>query len=498
METGLTKQQMIAELVKSPHGKLEEYTKIGRAAAVQEPEFLAHLVAWNRIKGQIRDSKVALPVLSLHPERDASFTSNALAHIALLDPRGLAKAFDYAKKLKLQGQMRSVIAVIERYLRTRERNWPKWERMAVQHRATIKTLYSQCHIKPSGMADQILFKREFPAGSVFHVIHNLKNMSPAEAAGEIIERRIPFLIAAGALESKLKDPALVMALIERMTPTELVTNTKMLERLGVKTVPALRAAYETALGKASTSGKATFKTTRAAEAMGEEDEALAQKLRGLQEKQIKALGGIDGDWLVLGDKSGSMAKAIETSRVVAATLAKMVNGQVHLIFFDTMPRYVDVTGKDYDKILHETRHVTAAGGTSIGCGVRYALDKGYNIDGIAIVSDGCENAVPFLADAYKVLATMSGKQPSVYFYHCRFAGPPMHTVSADMELRAFGLRMTAAGIDYQTFELASDTDYYGIPNLAQTMRVQRYGLIDEIMETPLLRLDEVLPETVGV
>ncbi len=489
----LTKQQMIAELTRSPHGKLEEYIPAGSKAAKQEPEFLAHIIAWNQIKGQIRDSKVALPVLSLHPEREASFTSNALAHIALQSPRDLARVFAFAKTLKLKGQMRSVVGVIERYLRSREANWPKWERMAVQHRATLKTLYAQCHLKPHPMADQILFKEDYPVGSVFEVIHNLKRMSPAEAAGEIMGRRIPFLVALGALESSAKDPALVMALIERMTSTELVTNTKLLERLGVKTVPALRAAFEKALEKATTSKKATFKTTRAAEAMGEDDEALASKLRGLQEKQIKALGGVDGDWLVLGDKSGSMAAAIETARHVAATLAKLVKGQVHLVFFDTMPRYIDATGKTYDEILAVSKSVTAAGGTSIGCGVRYAVEKGFNIDGIAIVSDGCENSAPRFADAYKVYKAMSGKEPPVYFYHCLYAGSSVAATMANSELRFWAVSMAQAGIDFQTFELPANIDYYSIPNLAQTMRVSRYGLIDEIMETKLLTLDEVLP-----
>jgi len=46
---------------------------------------------------------------------------------------------------------------------------------------------------------------------------------------------------------------------------------------------------------------------------------------------------------VLGDKSGSMAACIEASRIIAATLAKVVKGKVHLIYFDTSPRYIDAT-----------------------------------------------------------------------------------------------------------------------------------------------------------
>lgn len=65
MEKGLTRNQIIQELTRSPHGELTVYEKVGRAAAKEDAEFLAHLIAWNRIHGQVRDSKVALPVISL-------------------------------------------------------------------------------------------------------------------------------------------------------------------------------------------------------------------------------------------------------------------------------------------------------------------------------------------------------------------------------------------------------------------------------------------------
>jgi len=478
-ETGVTKNQIISELSKSPHGKLEEYIPLGTKAAQQEPEFLAHLIAWNQIKGQIRDSKIALPVISLSAPQHEDFVSNALAHVAMLDPRNLLRAIRFAKQLKVKSQAFRRLAI--GYLRSREENWTKWERMAIQHRRSLKELYALGHIKPSPMADAILFKGQRPKGSVFEAVANLKSMSNSEAAGTIMERRIPFLIAMGALGAKAKEPDLVLALIERMSPTELVTNSKMLERLGIKTVPALRAAYEQALTKAAGSKKATLKTTRAAEAM--DDEGISDKLRDLQEKQIKALGGVDGNWLVLGDKSGSMSQAIELSRHVAATLAKMVKGQVHLIFFDTVPRYIEATGKTYEEIVAATKHVTAGGGTSIGCGLLALAEKKIEVDGIAVVSDGGENQPPVFAHVYAAYCQAIGKQVPVYLY--RTAG------DAD----AFSSNMQRAGIDLQKFDLTGGVDYYSVVNLVQTMRTQRYSLVDEIMEQPLLRLEEVFNAT---
>jgi hypothetical protein len=56
-----------------------------------------------------------------------------------------------------------------------------------------------------------------------------------------------------------------------------------------------------------------------------------------------------------------------------------------LVFFNTMPTYHDVTGKTLDEINAITKHVRAGGGTSIGCGLKYIMDRGLEVDGNAIV-----------------------------------------------------------------------------------------------------------------
>src|ERR1700693_4725634 len=105
METGITRNRIISELTKSPHGKLTEYLQIGQQAAKQEPEFFAHLVSWNQIKGQVRDAKVALPVVSLSVPFDSELAENPFAHIGLLGPRELLRAYRFALEIKLPGSM---------------------------------------------------------------------------------------------------------------------------------------------------------------------------------------------------------------------------------------------------------------------------------------------------------------------------------------------------------------------------------------------------------
>jgi hypothetical protein len=486
-ESGISKNQMIRELARSAHGALKEYVPTARRAASEDPGFLAHLIAWNEKHGQIRDSKVALPVVALSSVSDVELVENALAHLALLDPRNLVRALDFAREVRIPGQGKALKRTVERYLRVREANWAWWERTALQHRASLKALYSKLHLAPGDAKYQIILNHrvakgakrcEMPAGTTFASLVALKDMPAGEAAALLLEKRVPFLVAVGALGTRLREEdALGVALIDRMSPTEVVTNTKLLERIGMRTRPALRAAYELALERVAESKKVTLKTTRAAEAI--DSEALKSKLQAAQEKQIDAVG-LKGRWLVLADKSGSMQLAIETSRLIAATLARYAEA-VHLIFFDVAPSYVNATGKTYEELITITRHVFAGGGTSIGCGLRYAIDKELDVDGIVIISDSAENSSPFFAETYQKYSDLTGGEPPVYLY--KLSGETTNTLESSME---------RARLDLQIFDLRKQkVDFYSLPNLVQTMRVGRFSLIDEVMQTPLLKFADV-------
>lgn len=495
MESGLKRNQVVRELTRSAHGALNAYVPVGHQAAAQDPEFFAHLVAWDALKGQVRDAHVALPVLALAVSGVAEeFVENALAHLAKLDPRNLVRALDFSRTVKVPGHGRALRRLVEQYLRAREANWTWWERSALQHRASLKTLYARFHLKPGSASVQLVLNGRFakgtahaqmPAGTAFEALARLKEMSDGEAATAILEHRLPFLTVVGAVGKRLKESdALALALIERMSPAEAVTNSKMLEKLGVRSRPALRAAYELALERVAESKKVTLKTTKAAEAV--QSEALQGKLRVAQEKQLDALGGVDGNWLVLGDKSGSMEGAIETAKLLASTLTRMVKGQVHLVFFNTEPTYLEATGLSYEELLERTKYVRAGGGTSIGCGLTLLRLKQIEVDGIAIVSDGAENTLPFFVEAYQSYSKAMDREVPVYLYR---SSDDLSGYFGNQELSK---TMERAGISLQEFDLrGTKVDFYSLPNLVQTMRTSPYSLAEEVLETPLLRLSDV-------
>jgi len=488
------KQTMISELIKSKHGDLMDYVPITSEAAKKETEFLAHLVAWNLVKGEIRDSKIALPIINLRhlKKDDVEFAENAISSLMTLDPRSLVKAYNFNKELSKTGMnitgghRRMLEEGIKKYLAVREENPKWWNKVAVQHRASLKELYAVSHYKPSAHAQAVLFDRKFPKNSVFQKISDLNKMQPAEAAGTILNYNIPFQIAIGALGVKKtdfeKNPEFLLALMNGMSGQQLLSSTKFLESVGVFKSKMLKTEYDKALAKAKKDKKvSTLKASKAMKSLEESDPEISKEilesLSKVQEEKL-AKKTIDGDWVVLGDCSGSMQSAIKLAKEIAAYITKSVAGKVYLIFFNTDPRVFDVTGKTLAEIEKEAKHVTAHGGTSCGCGLQYLQDRGIIVNGIALVSDGGDNTHPYFHQAYPKYCLKMGVEPTIYFYR----------VSGDGDHLSSYCKSDHIPLEY--FDMTR-VDYYSIPNLVATMKTSRYSLMDEIMNFPLLNFDKI-------
>jgi hypothetical protein len=474
--TELSRQVLINELLKIGHGDLGIYTEIGLRAAKYESELFAHLIAWNQIKGQVRDSKVAFPVLALRGPDDHELYENAAAHLCLLDPRNLLKAAYYHRSI-VPGASKLFKAGVLRYIRAREDKRKWWDRTVLQHRRSMKGLYALHHIKPADFAQDILFERKKPVNSVFAVLPQLKNMAPLEAAGTILNYNIPFLIAVGAMGGLKNNTDLILALIEQMSGAELLANTNMLKKLGVQNSPSLKSAYSAAIERAKKDKRVgTLKAKKAAEVVG--DEKIAAKLKKVQDEKLSQLGGIDGDWLVLGDRSGSMERAIDIAKQVSSLIAQQVKGNVHLVFFNNEPIYFNVTGMSLDEIEEKTRRITAQSQTSIGCGLEYIRWNDHVVNGIAICTDSAENYPPRFVDAYRKYVETVGIEPTINIFQ---VSCPYHQLQRDLK---------SAGLEYQQFDV-DDVDYYSLPNLISMLKTNKYKLVDEIMETDLLTLNKV-------
>jgi hypothetical protein len=488
------RQSLINELLQSRHGDLPAYIP-PTEKATQDPEFLSKLMVWNLAKGEIRDTKIALPIIALHhfgkDERDLA--ESAMACLCSLDPRSLVKAYRFKKTMATTipgGNRRILEQGLRLYLTSREENQGLWDRVALQHKHSLKELYAVAHQKPSDRAQAILFDGKYPKGSVFEDVARLKSVGTEEAAGIILNRKIPFQIAIGALGRKkedfIKSPELPLALMSAMSGQQLLASTKMLQSLGVFSSPMLQSEYNKALERAKKDKRvSTLKADKAAKSIVESAtddekrvaEKIAKKLSAVQEEKL-AQKTIEGDWAVFGDRSGSMREAIKLAVELAAYITKSVKGNVYLIFCNETPRMIDVTGKTLTQIQEETKRIDAGGATCCGCGLWMLADKAISIDGIAMVSDGGENRAPAFGEAYVRYANMMKKSPTVYFYK----------LNGDRNVFSENCRMTNVAIE--EFDMTR-SDYYSMPNMVAMMKTTRYGLIDEIMNTELLTFKDI-------
>lgn len=501
-----SRPQLISQLVKLSHGDLRIYVEIGLLGAAMDPEILGRFIVWNKARGSVRDAEVAFPVLALRglTREDFALAENAVAHLMQLSPIDLLRAYQLNKELsaagaRITGGWRKELfePALRRYLQAREASQNWWDRTALQFRDELRKLYRIAHLQPSPRAKAILFENSVPAGSVFAALRGLKDMPPEDAAGAILKHRIPLQMAMGALQRNLADPTVVFALIRGMTHNQLVNNAVLLEKMGVGKNPLLTAAYENAL-EAAISGKGrkssgkvnTLKAAAAAELV--KDSRIASKLVTLQQKSTERAGGIEGDWLVLVDKSQSMQHAIGVGTEFGALIAERVKGKVQLIFFnhDIMP--VDITGLTLDQVKRKVGKVIAVGGTNIGKGLSYLMSKGEPVGGIVIISDGGDNGAagpymgqqtdPFFPYVYKDYCEKLGISPTVYFIKLR--GSDEDYLSRFC--RDAGVELTAT-YDLTDGNFGRDS----LMGILPTLKTGRFGILDELLACELLTLDEV-------
>jgi len=494
-EAGITRPKIIGELNKSVHGKLEEYVPVITEACQYDPEFVARLIAWDFTNGQIKDSKVALPVISLgYPGFHAELLDNSLAHLAMQPPRELLKALQFSIKNRTKASKQKALeSMIHRYLAAKESIPAKWHRLAARHRRSLKTLYALTHYKAPEWVGDILFKGKYAPGSIFHDIKNLHRLPEAQAAAVIEKWHLSPLVVSGAMAGSLAkqdSSAITNAVMNQMSDTEVVTKAKSLERRGVAKDQALKETFRKKVAKATKSGKATLKTGVAADEV--EDESMKTMLKELQERQIQsqkdAGRGIDGNWLVISDRSASQEVSIELGVHIAAIIAKFVTGRVWLVFCNTEAIPYEVTGMSLEDIKGKTKFIIANGGTSYGVGLEWALSKGLDLDGVAIVGDGAENSVPIFANSLGNYKAKFGKQLPTYIYKTAQSGKYLN----DSPLQ-FSRHM--ASIPYTEHDLThGNVDYYSLPNLVQSMNANSFGVVEKVMACPLLQLDTVLPK----
>ena len=461
--------QMLDSLLTTPHRKLEEVAALHAAMIAQDPIFYGHLGVWYARNGHVRDHRevfVATLMTSELPEhRDAGFVM-----LQDLAPYQVARVVDFMKK-SCKRVPRSARTAVTRYLRAREASPQRFDRAALRGRKAMKHLYASLHIKPSERADSILFKDRPPTDSLAWTVKQLaKAKTPADQAKLIATERIPFPVAVGAIQTLT--PVVLVALIDAMTPMEVINHLKSLERRGAMAHPAVKKLIEKKIAAAKGDKRVSaYKAKVASKAAGVSQD-MADALTEVTEAQIKQAGRIRRPTALLVDKSGSMDQAIEVGKQIAAMLSNIAEAPLYVYAFDQVPYFLQVEDTSLAGWERVFRNVKAGGTTSIGAPLAAMRRRGQRVEQILIVTDEGENAAPYFPAEYDEYCKEIGTKPDVLILK----------IGRATDYLEKKLREKKVTVDTLTFT----GDYYALPNLVPLVtRPSRLDLVLEILELPL-------------
>ncbi|MBA2679396.1 MAG: hypothetical protein H0U76_13480 [Ktedonobacteraceae bacterium] len=458
----------------TPHRKFEELAPLHISALERDPLFYGHLALWYFEKGEVRDHKV-LFVGHLATSEYPEFREAAWVLLQKLAPYEVARVLDHAKRV-IGKAPRSLKSAINHYLRTRENNIRQFDGAALRARNDLKHLYASLRLKPGPRAQAVLFEEQPPEDSPLYVLKRLgKAESAEEQAQLILEHNLPYTTAIGAV--KHITPALLVALINAMSPQEVINNMASLKRRGALDHEDVKALIDQKLAEATSDKRvSTMKAKKAAE-VAHLDEETTRTLIEVTDKRVAAKTEVKRPTALFVDKSSSMTQAIEVAQQLAALVSAVINAEFRVYAFDTAAFEVKAPQKqgqrptlsEWEKVF---KFIKPNGGTSIGVPfTKMIADKIY-VEQIVVVTDEGENTVPYFRDAYADYQRAMNVAPSVIIVQ---VGGVSHSFVTGLQDR---------GIEFMRYKFSGD--YYALPNVLNLLNAPSKGeLVDAIMKYEL-------------
>jgi hypothetical protein len=339
---------------------------------------------------------------------------------------------------------------ITRYLRKREADATTFDRTALGSRRALKRLYAGLHIRPSKRAQAVLFDNKPPPGSLAAVAKQIVHTSdPMIQAQAIVRHRIPYRVAVSMISAMT--PKVLDALIEIMSPQEVINNIQSLRRRGAFDHPALCSKIEGKLDEARHDRRVSpYKAKVASIAVGAEGR-LKSMLEDVTEHQVKRAARITRPTALLIDKSGSMIDALDLGRHLGAMISSVCQAEFYAYAFDTIAYPIEPDGPHLFQWERALSCFHAGGGTSCGIALELMRRARQRVEQIIMVTDENENRGPLFEHAYMAYADQFRIRPSVILIKIGLSSHRLEAVCARL------------GIAPQVINFRGD--YYALPNL---------------------------------
>lgn len=467
-------------MLRTPHRDVAPYIPLFADVHERDPLFFVRLAAWYFENGTVHDVKqlfIAFLALSKFSE---DFREAGLALLERLPPYQVERV---TRIIKGHGEgdkftpglgsvPRSYKTAVESYLRQREADPDSFDNAVLHARKPLKTLYASLRIKPGPYAQRVLFDNDPPETSRLYVLKLLaKTDDPAEQARLIVENKLPYRTAVSTV--KTMTPSVLVALINAMTPQEVINNLASLKTRGAMDNDDLRKMIEAKLEKAKTDSRVSALKTREAIKVAGLDDEMSQKVTSVGDAQIKSKRKITRSTALFVDKSSSMTEAIELGKMIASMLAPICEKDLFVYAFDSMAYEIKAKGNELSDWEKAFKGIHANGATSCGVSLDMMIRSNKYVEQIIIVTDQEENTPPLLLPTLRSYEAKNGIMPDVIFVG---VGARYQPVLYD--------RLTREGLMAENYVFTGD--YYSLPSLIPMISGgSRLELLSEIMSTPV-------------
>jgi hypothetical protein len=414
-----TRVAILTSFLTTPHGRLAELAPLHADAQARDPMFYGPLAVM-LVRGggglpasSVRDHKV-LAVAHLFVSEFPEYREAAFALLQDFPPFMVEQVLTHLQKVigKVPRVFKSAVA---HYLRALEANAGRFGAAAVRSREPLTRLYASMHIKPGATAQAILFDNVRPAGSRQAALKALAaSTEPAEQARIIVENRIPYTSAVGAVRQIT--PEIVVAFVETMSAAELQNHLKSLQRRGAFDNAEIKAMIEQKIADGVADGKvATFKADTAL-ANVDLDESTRAALVAATDARVDAMAKITRPTALDLDISGSMEPAIALARDdLAPAISAIMAPDVPFFVYAQSTEAVRITSQGTTRSAWQQafRMVRSNGWTSLGAATAQRTRQRVYVEQIIHVTDLGENRAPYFAAAYEEYAQAMAVRPDV-------------------------------------------------------------------------------------
>ena len=463
------RQNLLNSFLQASHGKLQAQGEKHARALQLDPMLYAPLSRWYQQNGSLRDHHELFGAHLLH-SKEAEFREHGKVLVQTLRPYQLARVLRYSKETLKNGN-RSLKSAINYYLKRREAD-PLWfDECVLRDRRSMRYLYATLHIKPEKRAQQVLFQEKPPADSRLRIVRQLQSLrsQPLVQAQLIRQHRIQFTTALGAAGPLV--PELLEALIDVMTPQQLINNLAFLQRRGALNHPGLRKMALAKIELAKTESRVHDAKSLTVLKHLEPDEELRKSLMEMSQVRLRTRGTIEKPTALLVDKSGSMQVCVEIGKMLACLCSTIAEAPLYVEAFDGDSFTIASPEPTFDGWERAFRHIRANGCTSLGAPLAKLKDK--HFEQILLISDGEENTHPLFCQ--ELLNT--GRSIDVIWLK---VGDTQNTT---LEENAQRLGVAMRIIPFHG-------DYYNLPNLVPLLCSKR-TLVSEVLEHSLYQKEDL-------